>query len=81
MTCGRLRNYVFAVALRIRVTASHGRLGKGPVPPLIYKAEAYEEGDGFREPKWGCNHEHESVEYALNCGLDWLEQRAQLESA
>jgi hypothetical protein len=51
------------------------------VPPLIYRAEAYEEGDEFRESKWGCKHEHESVEYALKCGLDWLEQRAQLESA
>jgi hypothetical protein len=69
------------VALKIRVTASHGRPGKGSVPPLIYRAEAYEEGDAFRESKWGCKHDHESVEHALNCGLAWLEQETQLESA
>jgi hypothetical protein len=69
------------VALKIRVTASHGRPGKGPVPPLVYKAEAYEERDEFRETLWGCNHDHESVEHALNCGLVWLQQGTQLESA
>ena len=69
------------MALKIRVTASHGRLVKGPVPPLVYRAEAYQDGDEFRETVWGCRHDHESVEQALNCGLAWLEQGTQLESA
>ena len=69
------------MALKIRVTASHARLGKGHEPPLVYRAEAYEEGDEFRETLWGCQHDHESVEHALNCGLAWLEQGTQLESA
>ena len=73
--------YFRAVALKIRVTATHGRRGRGPVPPLVYRAEAYEESDGFREPKWGCTHDHDSVEHALHCGHDWLERGAQLESA
>jgi hypothetical protein len=51
------------------------------VPRLVYKAEAYEESDEFRETLWACKHNHESVEHALNCGLDWLEQGTQLESA
>lgn len=69
------------MALKIRITASHGRPGRGPVPPLVYRAEAYEESDEFRETLWGCKHDHESVEHALNCGLVWLEQGTQLESA
>jgi hypothetical protein len=81
MTPGARASYVSTVALKIRVTCSHGRPGLGPVPRLIYKAEAYEEGDEFRETLWACNHNHESVEDALNCGLDWLEQGTQLESA
>ena len=54
---------------------------KGSVPPLVYRAEAYQDGDEFRETVWGCRHDHESVEQALNCGLAWLEQGTQLESA
>jgi hypothetical protein len=61
------------VALKIRVTASHGSPGRGPLPPFVYRAEAYDEGDGFREPKWGCDHDHKSVEEALDCGHSWLE--------
>jgi hypothetical protein len=69
------------VGLKIRVTASHGKPGRGPVPPLIYRAEAYEEGDEFRETLWCCEHDHGTVEAALDCGLVWLEQGTQLESA
>jgi len=43
------------------------------VPPaLIYRAEVYEDSDRFRECKWGCSHNHESVENAFNCGMSWL---------
>jgi hypothetical protein len=51
------------------------------VPPLIYRAEAYEESDEFRETLWRCEHDHGTVEAALDCGLVWLEQGTQLESA
>jgi len=57
--------------------ASHGPLRRGPVPPLVYRAEAYEEADRFRERKWGCAHDHESVEHAFNCGVAWLNDRAE----
>jgi len=61
------------VAWKIRVTASHApSRGRGPVPPLIYRAEAYEDSDRFREGRWGCGHEHPTVETALNCGQEWL---------
>ncbi len=69
------------MGLKIRVAASHGPRKRGPVPPIVYRAEAYEEADGFREPRWGCGHEHETVEHALNCGMDWLSEREQAESA
>ena len=53
--------------------ASHGRpIGRSNVPALIYRAEAYEEGDGFRDPRWDCGHEHKTVETALQCGQEWL---------
>ena len=53
--------------------ASHAPLtGRRPVPPLIYRAEAYDDGDRFREMVWGCAHEHDTVETALNCGTAWL---------
>jgi len=60
------------VALKIRVMASHGPLRRGLVPFLVYRAEAYDESDRFREPTWGCAHDHESVEHAFNCGVAWL---------
>jgi hypothetical protein len=41
------------------------------VPPLIYRAEAYDEDDRFRE-HWTCSHEHRTVEEAIECGNDWL---------
>ena len=60
------------MAFKIRIMASHGKPGRGPVPRIIYKAEAYEEGDQFRERKWQCVHDHETVEHAFNCGMVWL---------
>jgi len=38
----------------------------------VYSAEAYDEDDRFRDRKWACSHEHESVEHALICGMSWL---------
>lgn len=63
------------MAPRVRVTASQGTPGHGPVPPLIYRAEAYDDGDQFREAVWTCDHQHGTVEDALHCGEAWLEQR------
>ena len=65
------------MALKIRVMASHGPLRRGPVPALVYRAEAYEEGDRFRECKWGCSHDHDSVEHAYNCGVTWLNDQSE----
>ena len=64
------------MALKIRVLASHGPLRRGTVPPLVYRAEAYEEADRFRERMWGCAHDHESVEHAFNCGVEWLNDQS-----
>ena len=69
--------YVPAVALKVRVTATHGPQRAGPVPPLVYRAEAYDENDQFREPKWSCDHDHHSVEHALSCGHAWLQKSDQ----
>lgn len=69
------------MAFKIRVTATNGPLGQAAIPPLIYRAEAYDEADGFREPIWSCKHDHASVVQALDCGCAWLDRRAQLESA
>lgn len=60
------------VPAKVRVTASHGAPGRGPVPALIYRAEAYDDEDQFRDPIWKCSHDHESVESALHCGEAWL---------
>jgi len=59
--------------MKIRVMASHGAPGRGGIPALVYRAEAYDDADRFRECKWGCSHSHDSVELAFNCGLDWLD--------
>jgi hypothetical protein len=56
-----------AVALKIRILAAQG-------PKLVYQAEAYEEEDRFRERKWACPHEHDSMEHALICGMTWLNE-------
>jgi hypothetical protein len=72
MTRGLSAEYGSAVALKVRVMASHGPISKDAVPTLVYRAEAYEETDRFREPQWGCSHNHDSVEDAFNCGLSWL---------
>jgi hypothetical protein len=67
------------VALKIRVMASHGPLVKGPVPPLIYRAEAYDQDKAFAERKWACEHEHETAEHAFHCGEDWLAQNPKID--
>jgi hypothetical protein len=51
------------------------------MPALVYHAEAYEGTDGFREPKWACEHDHRSVEDALNCGHAWLDRQPPVESS
>jgi len=60
------------VALKLRIMASRGPVRRGVPPALIYRAEVYEDSDRFRECKWGCSHNHESVENAFNCGMSWL---------
>jgi len=40
--------------------------------PLIYRAEAYQDTDRFREPAWACPHEHKTVEGAVHCGQRWI---------
>jgi hypothetical protein len=62
------------VAPRVRITASQGAPGRGPVPPLIYRAEAYDDKDQFREAVWTCSHQHGNVEAALSCGQEWLDE-------
>ncbi|TMD28195.1 MAG: hypothetical protein E6I04_03665 [Chloroflexi bacterium] len=57
---------------RTRVIAFPGPPGMHAVPPLVYKAEAYEEGDRFRERVWTCSHAHQTVEESLRCGNEWL---------
>src|SRR5205807_440667 len=37
----------------------------GGVPGLLYRAEAYEEADRFRERKWECSHNHRYVQDAF----------------
>ena len=46
--------------------------GPGSGAPADLSAEAYEDSDRFREGRWGCGHEHPTVETALNCGQEWL---------
>jgi len=64
------------VALKVRVMASQVPVRGGGVPGLLYRAEAYEEADRFRERKWECSHNHRSVEDAFNCGVSWLNERS-----
>jgi hypothetical protein len=61
-----------ALALKIRITAAP----RPRQPSLVYRAEAYEEADDFREPRWGCPHDHETVEHAFHCGMSWLNEQA-----
>jgi hypothetical protein len=58
--------------VKMRVTASQGAPGRGPVPALIYRAEAYDDEDRFRDAVWKCPHDHDTVEAAVNCGQSWL---------
>ena len=64
------------MALKVRVMASQVPVRAGLVPTLLYRAEAYEEADRFRERKWECSHNHRSVEDAFNCGMTWLNERS-----
>ena len=50
------------MAFKIRIMASHGAWMKGPVPKLVYRAEAYEDDDQFADRKWACAHDHETAE-------------------
>ena len=60
------------MGLKVRVLASSpSREGAGAAS-AHYRAEAYDEADPFRERRWVCEHEHDSVEAALECGSDWL---------
>lgn len=51
--------------------------GRGPQPPLVYHAEAYRDTDLFREPVWGCPHQHRTVQGALQCGQEWMGSQAE----
>ena len=59
------------MAAKIRILAHSASQGSKPV----YEAEAYEAEDRFRERKWSCTHEHESMEHALICGMAWLDEQ------
>ena len=53
--------------------ASLGPPDRDPEPPVIYRAQAYDDLDNHRDALWGCKHEHETVEEALLCGMEWLD--------
>ena len=55
--------------------ASHGPTRRGGLPALVYRAEAYDEADRYRERKWGCSHRQDSVERAFNCGMGGLDDQ------
>jgi hypothetical protein len=67
------------VGLKIRVLALPTQIKGAPVPSVVYRAEAYEEHDSFREPKWTCPHRHESAQEAHSCGLGWQAGRSEAE--
>lgn len=60
------------MGLKIRVLALPSPVKGTPVSSLVYRAEAHEEYDQFREPKWTCPHHHETAQAAHECGLEWL---------
>ncbi|HUZ87916.1 MAG TPA: hypothetical protein VNF26_13285 [Candidatus Baltobacterales bacterium] len=60
------------VSLKITVLALPSPVKGIPVSSLVYRAEAYDEEDRFREPKWTCPHRHDSAQAAHECGLEWL---------
>jgi len=64
------------VGVKIRVLALPTQVKGTPAPTLVYRAEAYDEEDQFREPKWTCPHRHDSAHAAHDCGLDWLHGEA-----
>ena len=56
------------MGFKIRILAS----GIHAVPPLVYRAEVYEENDRFGKRTWTCAHEHPSVDEAVRCANEWL---------
>ena len=60
------------MGLKIRVLALPSPVKGTLVSSLVYRAEAHEEDDQFREPRWTCPHRHESAQAAHECGLEWL---------
>jgi hypothetical protein len=64
------------VGMKIRVLALPSPIRGTPVSSLVYRAEAYDEEDLFREPKWTCAHRHDSAQSAHGCGMDWLGREA-----
>ena len=66
--------YVSGVAYKIRILASNGRHGRESNAMVVYRVEAYEEGDELSDRKWICSHSHESMEHAIECGAEWLER-------
>jgi hypothetical protein len=65
------------VALKIRVLASTRPLDVGRPLATMYRAEAYDDADPYRERVWACEHEHETVEAALECGMEWLARQGE----
>lgn len=65
------------MTLKVRVLATTRPPDIGRPQATTYRAEAYDDADPYREPVWSCEHEHESVEGALQCGTDWLAQQGQ----
>ena len=61
------------MATKVRVMASLGSPDRDAQPPVIYRAQAYDDLDTRRNALWGCQHEHETVEEALLCGMEWID--------
>ncbi|MGH7763571.1 MAG: hypothetical protein ACREOM_04015 [Candidatus Dormibacteraceae bacterium] len=60
------------MGLKVRVLALPSPIKGTPVSAMVYRAEAYEEHDAFRDQKWVCPHRHGSAQEAHGCGMDWL---------
>ncbi|HEY1421308.1 MAG TPA: hypothetical protein VGG90_11460 [Candidatus Dormibacteraeota bacterium] len=67
------------MALKVRVLALPSPIKGTPVSSILFRAEAYEENDAFRDPKWTCPHSHVSAQDAHTCGMDWLAEQADTE--
>ena len=51
----------------------------GPLPTLLYRAQAYE-ADTHGAPAWECEHDHSSPLEARDCANEWLKQNSANES-